>query len=824
MNLRKRIIIQSPESGTNKMQKIDESNNDPVSNSESEQNSDDDEEYEDDDEEYDNIKYELDKIKKKGSKMLHNAFSDVKKELERTEPNIKELLLTPLRIEDRTKLCNIYNIYKNHSAYTDEWLDSRDRYNTLFKQYKHGYIEYMKISEEDHIKFKKEEESLTGFDTQLALKFKILSLNTNKENKSVIYRRYEEFVNCKDEEYGKIKHWLKWATDIPHDNIKENKVNDITEFIKMAGEKLDKELFGMKKIKEQILFFLSAKIINPNMKRSNLGLVGPPGVGKCLARDTPVVMFNGTIKKVQDINVGDRLLGDDSTPRMVLSLARGREKMYKIHQVNGDPYTVNESHILSLKVVSPHHIVKFIKNKKYTNNDILDISVKDYIELSEYVKSTLKGFKVGVEFPEKEVPYDPYIIGSWLGECSYSTSKIATTDSENIWNILYTLDLINKKHIPYIYYYNSRNVRLKLLAGLLDSDAYYISKTNTYKIKNNNIVMVKHIVLLCRSLGFYLKYKKIHGSYHIYISGSGIDEIPVLLTYKKARKNNKQLHTDIILEPKKTDDYYGFVIDGNHRFLLGDFTVTHNTSIARMIADLLDSGFEQISFGGTTKADFLKGHDYTYIGAQPGEIVKCLKRMGNKNGIIFLDELDKASENPDISAALLHLVDQSQNCDFRDNFLSEISIDLSHIWYIGSMNKIPSDEALADRWWIIEVDGYTSNDKIQIIENYLLPKALKNTNMPEFSVVFNKDSVLYFIDKVSSPKDKGVRNIQKAIADLINKLHFIVTHQNDNGQIPFISSFKLKEKLIYPIVLSSHLINTLLEHKEIHNFLNMIYI
>ena len=76
--------------------------------------------------------------------------------------------------------------------------------------------------------------------------------------------------------------------------------------------------------------------------------------------------------------------------------------------------------------------------------------------------------------------------------------------------------------------------------------------------------------------------------------------------------------------------------------------------------------FPNASFGGIDKADFLKGHEYTYVGAQPGEIVKCLKRMVNKNGIIFLDELDKAAEHPDISAALLHLVDQSQNYDFRD--------------------------------------------------------------------------------------------------------------------------------------------------------------
>jgi ATP-dependent Lon protease len=189
-----------------------------------------------------------------------------------------------------------------------------------------------------------------------------------------------------------------------------------------------------------------------------------------------------------------------------------------------------------------------------------------------------------------------------------------------------------------------------------------------------------------------------------------------------------------------------------------------------------------------------------------------------------LDELDKASENPDISAALLHLVDQSQNCDFRDNFLSEISIDLSHIWYIGSMNSIPVDTALADRWWIIEVDGYTMMDKIQIIEKYLLPKALKNSNMPDSSVLFTKESISYFINKVSSEHEKGVRNIQKYISDLINKLHFVVAHQNENGQLPFSTTFNIKEKLFYPIILKKELIDILIEHKETFRSINMMYV
>ena len=89
------------------------------------------------------------------------------------------------------------------------------------------------------------------------------------------------------------------------------------------------------------------------------------------------------------------------------------------------------------------------------------------------------------------------------------------------------------------------------------------------------------------------------------------------------------------------------------------------------------------------------------------------------------------------------------------------------------MNKIPSDEALADRWWIIEVNGYTNKDKIQIINKYLLPKALKNANFDMESIKFNENSLQYFINKITNKNDKGVRTIQKAISDLINKIYFI---------------------------------------------------
>ena len=237
------------------------------------------------------------------------------------------------------------------------------------------------------------------------------------------------------------------------------------------------------------------------------------GQGKCLGEDTPILMYDGKIKMVQDVKVGDKLMGDDSTPRNVLSLARGREMMYKIIPKRGNSYIVNESHILSLKCSTKCRFGK--------KNDVFDIPLKDYLKLPKsYLGkgSSICGYKVPVEFQEKEVDMDPYIIGLWLGDGTSSSSGFTTnnhqmihylhknlpkydmyleysgrqydyritndyskTKGRNLFNkILKKYNLFKNKHIPDIYKCNSRKNRLKILAGLLDTDGSL--ESNTYYI------------------------------------------------------------------------------------------------------------------------------------------------------------------------------------------------------------------------------------------------------------------------------------------------------------------------------------------------------
>ena len=145
-----------------------------------------------------------------------------------------------------------------------------------------------------------------------------------------------------------------------------------------------------------------------------------PGMGKCLGKGTKVIMYDGTLRKVEDVHVGDLLMGDDSAPRRVLSLARGRENMYHVHQDFGMSYRVNESHILSLKSEK--------KEGQYSQDQRLDICLRDYLAKPDKFKSDHKGYKVPVEFEEKHLDLDAYAFGLSLGEVERKALNLITCD------------------------------------------------------------------------------------------------------------------------------------------------------------------------------------------------------------------------------------------------------------------------------------------------------------------------------------------------------------------------------------------------------------
>ena len=318
------------------------------------------------------------------------------------------------------------------------------------------------------------------------------------------------------------------------------------------------------------------------------------GGGKCLAYNTPIIMYDGNVKMVQDIVVGDKIMGEDSTPRNVLTLATGREEMYEIKPTRGDSYIVNKSHILSLKY----------------ENTIVDISLKDYLKHTH--KHNFKGFRVPLQFIKKDLPLDPYIIGIWLTDTHYKYNHIYNQNSFIITYLAQTLpqndsyidytgnhydyrivgphthflkkNIINKNnHIPHIFKINNSHNRLKLLAGIIDSIGFLGNKG--YGINHRNYTLIKDIQFIAKSLGFscYLKQnKKKYIYYRLNIVGN-TSQIPCIIPNKKStttKQINNVLHYNIKVIPRGIARYYGFEIDGNRRFVLGSFDVTHNTVCA----------------------------------------------------------------------------------------------------------------------------------------------------------------------------------------------------------------------------------------------------
>ena len=227
------------------------------------------------------------------------------------------------------------------------------------------------------------------------------------------------------------------------------------------------------------------------------------------------------------------------------------------------------------------------------------------------------------------------------------------------------------------------------------------------------------------------------------------------------------------------------------------------TLICRTIANVLSYPFQQISFGGVSSPEFLKGHDYTYIGSHPGEIVRSLCRMKYKNGILFFDEFDKISQNKTICDALLHITDPVQNKEFRDNFLSGLTIDLSNLWFIYSMNELPSDKALKDRIYSIQIDGYDVKDKVEIICNYIVPSILKEINIELTDIVISKDMAKYIIYETKNESIPGIRVIERKMHDIITKIDFYCRH-------PKIVHNEILSKLKLPVTLNKKIIDEIL--------------
>jgi len=466
---------------------------------------------------------------------------------------------------------------------------------------------------------------------------------------------------------------------------------------------------------------------------NNINVLKPNGQFGCVDPETNVLLWDSTIKKAKDVIVGDKLIGDDGSPRIVSKTIKGVDTMYKIKNGNMDDYIVNSNHILTCQLSGHKSIYwkesnktwkmlyydaqnKTFKEKSISTNELIgnhfnkstlskqeaydkmiefsrtiqdspifDINLQNYLKLPKYIKHSIKGLLNSsvIQWEEQMVDIDPYILGAWLGDgmsdchafasidheiikswaiwldsigcetvhcsntnehesCTYyirrrgsgkdntvfpigdknnshetckgcKTSKIITTacdwtfekkESEfkcngiNINNneavnlnpfkqIMKANKLYKNKHVPINYILNSKENRLQLLAGMIDTDGCLRTQKNVHSYSIAQNVKRKHMLesfrIIAGSLGYRAKILECKNNMlELRITGLNLHEIPVRIERKKIKDNiikqNPMIHK---IEVEKIDkgNFCGWHIDSNERFLLADFTITHNTRL-----------------------------------------------------------------------------------------------------------------------------------------------------------------------------------------------------------------------------------------------------
>lgn len=411
----------------------------------------------------------------------------------------------------------------------------------------------------------------------------------------------------------------------------------------------------------------------------------------CHAKGQLILMADGVLKKVEDIVVGDVVMGWKG-PQTVTELKRGSQQMAKIIPVKGDPFVVNLNHILTVILTnscSPSHK----RTGGFDYGSIVDLSVRDYLKLPKATKHAMKLFSVPVScWKQKNNLFNPYFVGALLGDGGMSSRSAVTFTSQDevVWNAIKTecdrfgwslgktnesitnritnapdlfrwLRKVNlfpvaceDKYIPTDYKTGTVAERMELLAGILDTDGH-LHHCNGYEITLKSKYLSEDIVFVARSLGLaaYCKPCKkkcsngVIGQYFRTNISGNIDIIPCRMSHKVAapRKQKKDaLRRGFKVELLNDDDYYGFSLDGDGRFLMGDFTVTHNTGktyTACAVARELDLKICVVCPKAVIKSW--------------GKVIKNHFKMKDRLvGIINYEKLRTGRKDSDIASYILH--------------------------------------------------------------------------------------------------------------------------------------------------------------------------
>ncbi len=854
-----------------------------------------------------------------------------------------------------------------------------------------------------HLEFKDQTSNVKIFSQET----KQFSENIQEHQQTLNFLNIEKFHNFLDEITEKYISCLYKISNFIADIDVSKSVAKISDINKYCRPKINLEKYSYLQAKglrhpiieriQTLTPYISNNIcIGKELK--GMLLYGLNFVGKCLDSLQPVLMFDGSIKLAKDIVNKDLLMGEDSKAKTVLSICSGEDEMYEIVPSKGRSYKVNSGHILTLVNDCPRiryrrergcysvtwHEKGMKKTKSIRDKDqaevflkereqmdpIFDICLKDFLQIYKKSSFLAYGFHVGVDYPDRDLPMDPYLFGYWLGDGTSSSSNITTAEVEIVdsyrellkpydltitkgsdkygyhivnsensknlsikntsgyngliyrgtgdkkyWTVTYIVDglvtskefnikkynnnveeakskavefletvitknpllkrnpfmdflrdynLLNNKHIPEVYKVNSRDKRLKLLAGLIDSDGYCDTTKNLLEITQKNIRLASDIEYLAYSLGFMVTHKEVMKTctnsknpqpkpyQRLYISGN-ISEIPCVLPRKnKMNTNVKPKHVTrcrLTIKPLGKGTYNGFTLDGNGRFLLGDFTVTHNTSLIRSIgmaviqaqAGLFVAAeeFEFSPFKSVlTKIaiqDNLFKNQSTFI----SEMIelKNMLELGDNKTLILADELCSGTENVSavslVASTILTLIKNQSNFVFTTHYHN--LMDVSQISNLESVKayylevKIINGELVFNR--TLREGRCMDQYGIEVAESMKMPldfitNALnirKQLNSPEQDELIDGkvsryNSNLYMTkcqicqgkEKLHShhliyqkefTKDNKIpfdKNIQHNLVVLCEKCH-ILTHQDKiiiNGYLQTSSGIKLDYKTL----------------------------